>query len=225
MRVSVIVPVLNEIEKVESFLSMLQSLPGDWEVLFADGGSTDGTRERLQGRARVIDCPKGRARQMNAAAKKSTGDVLRFVHCDSILPDGAYRQIVQAVQTGTRFGCFQIAFDYQGPFMGCNTALSNRRAKRGRIAFGDQGIFMTRELFEEIGGFPDLPIMEDYELSLSLKRANIPLTVLDSSIVTSGRRYARRMPLLTMAQMFGLRCLYRMGVSPQKIAQLYRDIR
>ena len=109
--------------------------------------------------------------------------------------------------------------------MGCNTYFSNRRAKKGRIAFGDQGIFMTRELFLQQNGFPDLPLMEDYELSLRMKRQHIPLVVLDSTIITSGRRYQRRFPLLTMGKMFWLRCLYRLGVDPQKIADMYRDIR
>ena len=109
--------------------------------------------------------------------------------------------------------------------MGCNTFFSNRRAKKGRIAFGDQGIFMTRELFLQQNGFPDLPLMEDYELSLRMKRQHIPLVVLDSTIITSGRRYQRRFPLLTMGKMFWLRCLYRLGVDSQKIADMYRDIR
>ena len=100
MKVSLIVPVLNEIKKVDSFLVMLQKMPGDWEILFADGGSTDGTLEHLKGKARVIACPKGRARQMNAAAREATGQVLWFVHCDSLLPQDAYRKIAAAEEGG-----------------------------------------------------------------------------------------------------------------------------
>lgn len=162
---------------------------------------------------------------MNAAAREATGQVLWFVHCDSLLPQDAYRKIAAAVEGGAQFSCFTIGFDYDGPFMGCNTYFSNRRAKKGRIAFGDQGIFMTRDLFWQQNGFPDLPLMEDYELSLRMKRQHIPLVVLDSTIITSGRRYQRRFPLLTMGKMFWLRCLYRLGVDPQKIADMYRDIR
>lgn len=148
MKVSLIVPVLNEIKKVDSFLVMLQKMPGDWEILFADGGSTDGTLEHLKGKARVISCPKGRARQMNAAAREATGQVLWFVHCDSLLPQDAYRKIAAAVEGGVQFGCFTIGFDYDGPFMGCNTYFSNRRAKKGRIAFGRPGhLYDPRTVF------------------------------------------------------------------------------
>ena len=108
--------------------------------------------------------------------------------------------------------------------MGCNTYLSNRRARKG-IAFGDQGIWVRREIFEEMGGFPALPIMEDYEFSLRMSRANIPITQLPGRIITSGRRYRGRFPLLTMWQMFHLRCLYRRGVDINEIARRYRDIR
>ena len=186
--------------------------------------STDGTLERLNGRA-VVRCPKGRARQMNAAARQSGGDVLWFSHCDSVLPRDGLKQIEEAAERGAQFGCFLIGFDYQGPFMGCNTALSNLRSKLWHIAFGDQGMFMTRELFLEAGGFPELPIMEDYEFSRRMKRAGVPLQVLPGRIVTSGRCYRTGRPLRTMWQMFWLRCLYRAGADIHEIARRYRDIR
>ena len=109
--------------------------------------------------------------------------------------------------------------------MGCNTALSNLRSKLWHIAFGDQGMFMTRGLFLEAGGFPELPIMEDYEFSRRMKRAGVPLQVLPGRIVTSGRRYRTGRPLRTMWQMFWLRCLYRAGADIHEIARRYRDIR
>lgn len=225
MRISLIVPIYNEAAAVSAFLDQLQALPGDWDVLLADGGSTDGTAEAAAGRYPVLRCPKGRARQMNTAAEQATGEVLWFVHCDSCLPRDAYGQIVRAVEAGAAFGCFRIGFDYAGPFMGCNTYLSNRRAVRRHIAFGDQGIFVTAELFRRQGGFPELPIMEDYEFSRRMRRQRIPLTVLPGRIVTSGRRYRERFPPLVMWQMFYLRCLYRAGVDAEEIARRYRDIR
>lgn len=219
-----IIPVYNEGRAVGPLLRQLEDLPGDWEILFADGGSTDGTVEQIRPHFPVLTCPKGRAAQMNAAAESAAGDVLWFVHCDSLLPRDAHRQITAAVEKGAVFGCFHIAFDYQGPFMGCNTFFSNRRARRG-IAFGDQGIFVTPALFWEQGGFPLLPIMEDYEFSRRLRRQGVSLTLLPGTIVTSGRRYRQEFPLLTMARMFYLRCLYRWGVDIQEIARRYRDIR
>lgn len=225
MKISLIIPVYNESATIGRCLANLAELKGEAEILFADGGSTDGTPEVIAGRYPVICCPKGRARQMNEAAGRSCGDVLWFSHCDSVLPPDALGQIEAAVSRGARFGCFRIGFDYQGPFMGCNTFNSNLRARLWHIAFGDQGMFMTRELFFQEGGFPDLPIMEDYAFSRRMKRAGVRLQVLPGRIITSGRRYQTSHPLRTMWQMFYLRCLYRAGVDIDEIARRYCDVR
>ena len=222
MKITLIVPIYNESSTIEAMLSQLDALPGDWEILFADGGSTDDTLARIGSRYPVLQCPKGRANQMNFAAKQASADVMWFVHCDSRIPMDAHGQISAAVEKSAQWGCFHIGFDYNGPFMSCNTYLSNRRARKG-IAFGDQGIWVRKSLFEEKGGFPDLPIMEDYEFSRRMK--GIPICQLPGTIITSGRRYEKRCPLITMWQMFYLRCLYRSGVDIQEIARRYRDIR
>lgn len=224
MKISLIVPIYNESKTISAMLDQLEDLPGDWEILFADGGSCDDTLAQIDDRFRVLKAPKGRANQMNYAAGQAASDVVWFVHCDSRLPRDAHAQITEAVEKGGQWGCFHIGFDYDGPFMGCNTYLSNRRARRG-IAFGDQGIWARREVFESLGGFPDLPIMEDYEFSRQLKAAGIPICQLPGRIITSGRRYEKRFPLLTMWQMFYLRCLYRSGVDIHEIARRYKDIR
>lgn len=225
MKISLIIPIYNESKTIAACLKQLEELPGNWEILFADGGCSDDTLEQIGGKYPVISCPKGRAKQMNTAAQQASGEYIWFVHCDSQLPMEAYEQMSSAIENGAVFGCFHIGFDYDGPFMGCNTYLSNRRAKKNRIAFGDQGIWMKKELFLQQGGFPDLPIMEDYELSLRMKQKNILLTVLPGQIITSGRRYQTRFPPLTMWQMFYLRCLYRRGVDINEIARRYKDIR
>lgn len=224
MKITMILPIYNESKTIGRMLTQLERLPGDWEILFADGGSRDDTLIQIGNRFRVLHAPKGRANQMNFAAGKATSDVIWFVHCDSQLPADAHAQIENAVKNGAKWGCFHIGFDYDGPFMGCNTYLSNRRARKG-IAFGDQGIWIRRELFEEMGGFPDLPIMEDYEFSRQMNAAGIPICQLPGRIITSGRRYEKCFPLITMWQMFYLRCLYRRGVDIQEIARRYKDIR
>ena len=224
MKITLIVPIYNESKTVSTMLTQLENLPGDWEILFADGGSSDDTLAQIGDRFRVLNAPKGRANQMNFAAGQASSDVIWFVHCDSQLPSVAHAQICAAVERGAKWGCFHIGFDYDGPFMGCNTYLSNRRARRG-IAFGDQGIWVRKEVFDSIGGFPDLPIMEDYEFSRQLKAAGIPICQLPGRIITSGRRYKTKFPLLTMWQMFYLRCLYRSGVDIQEISRRYKDIR
>lgn len=223
MKITMVIPIYNESRTIENMLSQLDALPGDWDIRFADGGSTDDTLKKIGNRHPVIPCPKGRANQMNHAARDAA-EVIWFVHCDSILPTDAHAQISRAVEDGAKWGCFHIGFDYDGPFMGCNTYLSNRRAGKG-IAFGDQGIWIRRNVFEEMGGFPCLPIMEDYELSLIMGRKGIPITQLPGTIITSGRRYRTGHPLKTMWQMFHLRCLYRRGVEIDEIARRYRDIR
>ena len=222
MKISIITPIYNESAKIEMFLKELEQLSGNFEVLFADGGSTDDTLAKIPDTYRVIPCGKGRAVQMNTAAREAAGDYLWFVHCDSHLPVDAIQQI--AASKG-RFGCFHIGFDYDGPFMKCNTFMSNRRAIMDHIAFGDQGIWMERKLFLEQGGFPELPIMEDYEFSRQMKRQNIKLHVLPGRIITSGRRYQTDHPLKTMWSMIWLRHLYRRGMDIQEIARRYKDIR
>ena len=224
MKISMILPVYNESKTICKMLSQLNSLPGDWEILFADGGSTDDTITRIGTRYRCLNSPKGRANQMNHGAANAEAEVLWFVHCDSQLPVDAHAQISSAIERGAQWGCFHIGFDYNGPFMGCNTYLSNRRAKNG-IAFGDQGIWVKKTVFEEMGGFPDLPIMEDYEFSLRMKTRGLPICQLGGTIITSGRRYEKKFPPLTMWQMYHLRCLYRKGVDIQEIARRYKDIR
>ena len=223
MKITMVIPIYNESRTIGKMLSQLDVLPGVWDIRFADGGSADDTLAQIGEKYPVIPCPKGRANQMNCAAKNAE-DVIWFVHCDSQLPADAHAQISRAIEDGAKWGCFQIGFDYDGPFMGCNTYFSNRRAKRG-IAFGDQGIWVRREIFEKMGGFPALPIMEDYEFSLRMGKAGIPITQLPGTIITSGRRYRGKFPLITMWQMFYLRYLYRRGTDINEIARRYRDIR
>ena len=223
MKITMVIPIYNESRTIGKMLDQLDALPGDWNIRFADGGSSDDTLEQIGKRYPVIPCPKGRANQMNCAAKDAE-DVIWFVHCDSQLPAEAHDQISWAIENGAQWGCFHIGFDYDGPFMGCNTYFSNRRARKG-IAFGDQGIWVRRDLFEKMGGFPSLPIMEDYEYSLRMGKAGVPITQLSGTIITSGRRYRGKFPLITMWQMFYLRCLYRKGVDINEIARRYRDIR
>jgi len=222
MKISLIVPIYNESKTIVSMLEQLEKLPGDWEILFADGGSRDDTLTKIGDRYTVLHAPKGRANQMNFAAGQVSGDVVWFVHCDSVLPNDAHDQISAAVEKGAKWGCFRIGFDRAGLFMACNTFMSNLRARRG-TPFGDQGIWVRKDVFESMGGFPDLPIMEDYEFSRRMK--GTPVCQLPGRIITSGRRYEKKFPLITMWQMFWLRCLYRSGVDIQEIARRYKDIR
>ena len=222
--VSIIIPVYQEAERIDGLLEQLDRLPGRWEAIFADGGSTDDTAERIRGRYPVIHAPRGRARQMNAAAAQAGGDVLLFLHADSILPRDLCRQIREVRSRGYSFGCFRLRFESRHPVMKLGGFFSNLRVKFFGIAFGDQGIFLTRELFDEIGGFPDLPLMEDYQLSLSL-RGRAPLGQAGGYLTTSARRFESGGMFRTMWAMKRLQRRFRRGDPIEEIARAYRNIR
>ena len=165
--VSVIIPIYNEEKTIGTFLKTLEPVKGKAEIIFVDGGSTDATLSLIPEDYRVLKSPKGRARQMNLGADKSRGDVLFFLHCDSEIPQDAVEQI-EHVMGKYQAGCFGIAFHSKNIWMKCCQIISNRRIKDRKVMFGDQGIFIRRRLFFQIGGFPELPIMEDYQFSLTL---------------------------------------------------------
>ena len=224
MKLSVIIPVYNEEKALPALLDSLGPLEGRAEVLFADGGSTDRTAELIPPSCRLIRSEKGRARQMNAGAAASTGDVLLFLHADSVLPPDALAEI-ERIMAAHRAGCFGIAFRSRDIRMKCCQTLSNLRVRVWDVAFGDQGIFLRRELFFELGGFPELPLMEDYQFSLDLRARGVRFAMTRSRIVTSPRRFLQGGPLHVMARMWRLRAMYRKGADVNAIAALYKDIR
>lgn len=224
MKVSIIIPVYNEEKTIRRLLRTLVSVKDKAEIIFVDGGSTDGTLSLIPEEYTVIQSVKGRARQMNLGAEKSSGNVLFFLHCDSELPEDAVEQI-ETVMRKYRVGCFGIAFHSKNIWMKCCQIISNHRIKDRKVMFGDQGIFIRRKLFFEAGGFPELPIMEDYQFSLTLKEMGVRIGIAKKRIYTSDRRFARGGRLRIMWKMNRLRAMYRRGVEIEKIADLYRDVR
>lgn len=224
MKVSIIIPVYNEEKTIRRLLRTLEPVKEKAEILFVDGGSTDRTLNLIPGEYTVLIGAKGRARQMNLGAEKSGGDVLFFLHCDSEIPGDAIEQI-ETVMRKYRAGCFGIAFHSKNIWMKCCQIISNHRIKDRKIMFGDQGIFIRRKLFFEMGGFPDLPIMEDYQFSLTLKEMGVRIGIAKKRIYTSDRRFAEGGRLRVMWRMNRLRAMYRKGVEIERIAELYRDIR
>lgn len=222
--ISIVIPVYNEERALPALLTRLDSVEGEGEVLFTDGGSTDGTLELLTGR-RVVKGAKGRAEQCNRAAAEASGDVLFFLHCDSVIAPDALRRIRAAVDKGARWGCLTLRFDDPGFSYWLGGHVSNLRVRWGHIAFGDQGIFMTRALFRQTGGFPELPIMEDYELSLRLKQKKIYPVQVKSPIITSSRRFHEGGAFRVTWEMQRLRAMYRRGVDIGAISRAYRDVR
>lgn len=226
LRISVIVPVYNEITTIDAMVTQLRGIKDDCEIIFADGGSTDDTLSRIPEDFRVIRSPKVRAVQMNAGAANSSGDILFFLHCDSELPPDPLSEI-RRVMTLREAGCFGIAFRSRQFFMWTNRVISNARARVHGIMFGDQGMFMTRELFERAGGFREIPLMEDYQFSLDLRRMGVRPGLAKRRIYTSDRRYPKEnIPKLRlMYLMYRLRKEYRAGVPVEKISERYKDIR
>lgn len=226
LKVSIIIPVYNEVLTIVELQKQLPKGRDDVEVIFVNGESTDGSVDLIEDGFKVIDAPKGRARQMNAGAKESVGDVLFFLHCDSVLPEG-YIEEIKRVMEGSDYGCFGVRFESRHPFMLSNTIISNHRAYRRGIPFGDQGVFIDRDLFFEMGAYPEEPFLEDYIFSLKLKENGLKPAKTRGRITTSARRYGKTTLSImkTEYKMWELRRRYHKGESPAQLVAEYRDDR
>ena len=225
-KISIIVPIYNEATTIRKMCDQLMKYRSSAEVLFVDGGSTDDTIKIIGDKFTVLTGAKGRAAQMNLGAEKSSGDVLFFLHCDSILPPNALDEIRECIAEN-EYGCFGVKFASSNFFMLTNRVISNHRAWKRGLPFGDQGIFIGRELFFDMGMFPEIPIMEDYEFSRRLLSAGIKPGKTRHRISTSARRYGNSTLsiLKTEYKMWNLRRKYRSGADIEEISAMYRDIR
>lgn len=226
MAVSIIIPTLNEEENIENLLNNLKSLKGDFEVIFSDGGSLDKTIEIIKnfGDYKIIKSERGRTKQLNNGAKESNNDILLFLHADSIVEEDVLIKVENFIKNGNKAGCLKIKFDSKKILMNIFAILSNLRVKYRNIAFGDQGIFIEKKLFEDIGMFDDIPIMEDYKLSIKLKNV-FPIKYIDSYIISSSRRFEKNGILKTALLMQKLQYMFRRGVSIDKIANIYNGMK
>jgi rSAM/selenodomain-associated transferase 2 len=202
------------------------------EVIVVDGSSRDHTRDLVAslmktnpGSLSLLIASPGRACQMNAGAAISRGDVLVFVHADTRLPLNARGQIEQAlVNPAFIGGRFDVQFEPETVWGRIISRMMNWRSRLSGIATGDQAIFVRRECFEQLGGFSDVPIMEDIDFTRRLKRAG-RMAALRSTVVTSYRRWEQRGPLKTIALMWLLRALYWLGISPHALTRMYVHVR
>lgn len=222
-RISIVMPVLNEAGTISATLNALAACRrAGAELLVVDGGSSDATASLAAGLAdRVLSAPRGRARQMNAGAAQARGELLLFLHADTVLPEGALGAIERAVDAGAQWGRFDVAIAGDSPLFPLIAALMNRRSRWSGIATGDQAIFVRRDVFEQVGRFPDQPLMEDIELSRRLRRVGPP-ACLRPPVITSGRRWERFGVWRTIGLMWRLRLLYWLGMSAERLAKAYR---
>lgn len=227
MKLSVIIPTLNEQSVIEAQVRRTASLRGVAEVVVVDGGSQDATLERIPAmpQVRVVTAPKGRASQMNAGARAATGDVLLFLHADVSLPDEAARHVEEALSNpravGGAFRTWTVADrpTWLGPLL----HLADLRSRYTRLPYGDQAPFVRREAFETIGGFPEQPLMEDLEFSLRLRGLGA-IARAPARVLVSGRRFIAR-PFFFTAVVNVFPALYRLGVSPESLARWYAQVR
>ena len=217
--IAVVVPTLDEESEIEE---TLRAIGSRCEVLVVDGGSRDETVRRASAMgARVLRSSPGRARQMNYGASNTDADILVFVHADTHLPLGWDATIVQALGEGAIGGRFDLTLRGSHRFLPVIAGLINFRSRMSRIYTGDQAIFVKRAVFERIGGYEAIELMEDIALSLRLKRAG-RIACLRQKVSTSARRWESRGVIRTIALMWWLRFAYFAGVSPATLRRMYR---
>ncbi len=223
---SLIMPVLDEAASIEATLASLQPLTQrGMEVIVVDGGSRDATAALAAPLCtRVVEASRGRARQMNRGAAAASGERLLFLHADTRLPRGADRLIDEALSGRHCWGRFDIRLAGHHRLLPIIATAMNLRSRLTGIATGDQALFMTREAFDAVGGFPDQPLMEDVEISSRLKRLSSP-ACLRQKVVSSGRRWEQQGAWTTIRLMWRLRWRYWRGASPQRLAREYRHVR
>ncbi|MDP1904784.1 MAG: TIGR04283 family arsenosugar biosynthesis glycosyltransferase [Pseudomonadota bacterium] len=221
MKLSLIIPVLDEADAIAATLASLQPLRAvGHEVIVVDGGSTDATVARAEPLAdRVLTAPRGRARQMNAGAAVARGDVLVFLHADTRLPEHA----VSAIRAALRhrlWGRFDVDIEGRAWMLRVVAAFMNLRSRLTGIATGDQTLFISRTAFAAVGGYPEQPLMEDIELSKHLKKLGPPACPRER-VVTSGRRWEANGVWRTILLMWRLRFDYWRGVPAERLARRY----
>jgi rSAM/selenodomain-associated transferase 2 len=222
-KLSIIVPTLNEAQCIAATLGSLSELRvRGHEVIVVDGGSSDDTAKLARGLAdRIVSAPAGRARQMNAGARAARGDVLLFLHADSRLPEEADRLVLQGLAaSGLAWGRFDVRIAGSHPLLRAVEAMMNLRSRLTHICTGDQGIFVRREAFDAVGGYPGQELMEDIAISARLRRVSAPLR-LRQPCLTSARRWESRGVLRTIVLMWWLRLQYTLGVAPARLARGY----
>ena len=226
MKLSVIVPMLNEEPAIVGTLRAIRAGAPGAEIIVVDGGSLDSSVEVARSHCDfVLHAGRGRALQMNAGAAAAHGDVLAFVHADTLVPPTFERDIETALREArVAGGRFDMRLDGHGAAFRVIGALTSLRSRLTRVATGDQAIFVRREVFKRLGGFPQIDLCEDLEFARRLKRAG-RIACLRSQVVTSSRRWRNQGLVTTVLKMWLIKLLFLAGVSPARLKNLYADAR
>ena len=228
LSLAIIIPVLNEIEQLPSLVAQLNLLKVE-QIIIVDGGSKDGSVEWLQKNwvcqnCELISSSPGRAKQMNLGASVASQDVLLFLHADTILPDNVKGLVCLSQSQEPYWGRFDVAFDVASFAMQVIAFFMNWRSSISKVATGDQAIFMHHYLFDLVGGFDDIALMEDVAISKKLRLIANPKCV-KNKVITSARRWQKNGVMRTVLKMWCYRFAYAIGVSPERLAKGYRNIR
>jgi rSAM/selenodomain-associated transferase 2 len=230
--ISIIIPTYNEAAQIEATLHQLITLnEPPFEILVSDGGSTDDTVALAGKYARVIHSGKGKGVQLNTASKEAAGEILFFVHADMHVPPGALSAIEEHIYAkGYDGGGFLNVFSEDNEKIKRLGRIINFRIKKGEqpeqcIFYGDNGIFVRKNVFERLQGFKEIPIMEDYDLSIRMRSKYKVGVIKEPKLILSSRRQLKDGFIRTHLKWFFIKKLYRLGISPQKLADWYKDTR
>lgn len=225
MRLSIIIPTLNEAENIDRLLKRVNSSLGEEvEVIVVDGGSTDDTVKRSQALgATVYQTKKGRAKQMNLGATKARGDVLYFIHSDTLPPVSFKTDIEEAINNGFEMGCYRFKFDSNHPLLKINsffTRFSNMWSRGG-----DQSLFIKKQIFESLAGYKEeFVIMEEYDLLRRARDLNCTFIIMPKDIVVSARKYDDNNYFRVQIANLVVYNMFRFGYQPQRILSTYRKL-
>jgi len=224
---SVIIPVLNEGPGIHDALSRVQALAGDrlLELIVVDGDPSGSTIQAIRGRfVKKLINEQGRARQMNAGAALASGPILLFLHADTLLPENAVQLILSAMEDARIVGgAFTLAIASKRAIFRITERYAALRTRVTGIPFGDQAIFLRREYFNKLGGYSDIPLMEDVELMKRIRKRGDRIAILPEKVLTSARRWEREGILYCTCRNLLLQILYSFGVSPTRLARWYRS--
>ncbi|RKU27839.1 glycosyl transferase [Candidatus Poribacteria bacterium] len=222
--ISVIIPVLNEDRILDKTLRRLQPELSGHELIIVDGGSLDSSVEIAKKYGTVIRSGRGRAKQLNAGAEKANGEILLFLHADVWLEDGAISEVDKAITEGFVGGGFLQKIEGKNILFRIIEKSADLRGKYLKIFYGDSGIFITRDGFRKIGGFPDVPIMEEIEFSRAMHKLG-KTRMVSPRIHISARRWKTGGIIRTTLINWLITLLYAFGFSTDRLAQLYKNIR